>query len=493
MKPPEETPNSWLDDVASADIQLKDGHITVVEETPQEQKRHWLRNRTTITLLVVLAVVVVGWLAASFYMPKVKIGTQLVPAQQSDAYLQNLITKQAGAYKLAIAYPDKTTKQYSLATAGMRVNAPVTVANIRHETRKLANRMRWWRSTQAYLAVQNDNSKLYDFIAQQASVTIQPAKDASLALDNGTVKLTDSTLGKKYGLSQPQVSLNAAASTLQTVPLRLKVLSTRPTITAKQLSPYQAMLKKILSQSVSFKIDTATVQASPTDIADWIELTPPTKAKPVDITINSGKVLSYINKISASAAQPPKAQIEVAQADGSTTVLVKGINGTSIIDNDTVASQVAANLLKNQPVQQTLTTKYALYKTISAQAYPKWIEVDTTNKRMYAYEQSSLARTFLVSAGAPATPTVTGQYAIYSKYVSQNMLGENVDGSSYFQPNVAWVNYFYKDYAIHGNYWRPTSYFGNINSSHGCVGIVDSDAQWVYNWAPIGTPVIVHT
>jgi len=72
------------------------------------------------------------------------------------------------------------------------------------------------------------------------------------------------------------------------------------------------------------------------------------------------------------------------------------------------------------------------------------------------------------------------------------MSGPNTDGSRYVQPNVPWVNYFYRDYAIHGNYWRPTSYFGNVNSSHGCVGLLTNDAAWLYAWAPIGTAVVVH-
>jgi lipoprotein-anchoring transpeptidase ErfK/SrfK len=72
------------------------------------------------------------------------------------------------------------------------------------------------------------------------------------------------------------------------------------------------------------------------------------------------------------------------------------------------------------------------------------------------------------------------------------MTGYNTNGTTYYQPNVQWVNYFYQADAVHGNYWRPLSYFGNINSSHGCVGVVNSDAEWIYNWAPIGTTVIVH-
>ena len=111
---------------------------------------------------------------------------------------------------------------------------------------------------------------------------------------------------------------------------------------------------------------------------------------------------------------------------------------------------------------------------------------------MYVHEYADVVRTFLISAGAPATPTVTGQYKIQTKLVSQDMSGANVDGSRYFQPRVPYVNYFYGGYAIHGNYWRPASWFGNINSSHGCVGLMTSDAEWLYYWAPVGTPVIIY-
>ena len=84
-----------------------------------------------------------------------------------------------------------------------------------------------------------------------------------------------------------------------------------------------------------------------------------------------------------------------------------------------------------------------------------------------------------------------GNYKVYAKVRSQTMKGG--DGSAenplYEVPNVEWISYFYKDYGIHGVYWH--SNFGVKNSSHGCVGINNSDAEWIYNWDSIGTPVIV--
>ncbi len=61
-------------------------------------------------------------------------------------------------------------------------------------------------------------------------------------------------------------------------------------------------------------------------------------------------------------------------------------------------------------------------------SYDKWIEVDLTNKRMYAYEKDNLVKTELVTAGAPSTPTVTGQYAIYAKFDQQDMRASSCHG-----------------------------------------------------------------
>lgn len=113
----------------------------------------------------------------------------------------------------------------------------------------------------------------------------------------------------------------------------------------------------------------------------------------------------------------------------------------------------------------------------------KQIVIDLSEQRVYAFENGQAVRQFVVSTGLSATPTVTGDYAIYAKHDSQAM-----SGPGYSLPNVPWVMYFYRGYGLHGTYWHNN--FGQP-MSHGCVNMRTAEAEWLYNWAPLGTPVRV--
>lgn len=118
----------------------------------------------------------------------------------------------------------------------------------------------------------------------------------------------------------------------------------------------------------------------------------------------------------------------------------------------------------------------------------KWIDVNLSTQTLVAYEgQTPVLRT-IVSTGTSRYPTVVGTYHIYVKYRSARMRGGY--GADYYDlPNVPHVMYFYGGYGLHGTYWHNN--FGTP-MSHGCVNLTQSDASWVYNWAPVGTKVVTH-
>jgi lipoprotein-anchoring transpeptidase ErfK/SrfK len=111
------------------------------------------------------------------------------------------------------------------------------------------------------------------------------------------------------------------------------------------------------------------------------------------------------------------------------------------------------------------------------------IVVDLSDSRAYAYENGQLLYSALGSTGLPATPTVQGDYKVYSKIASQTM-----SGPGYYLPGVPWILYFYQGYSLHGTYWHNN--FGQP-MSHGCVNLRTEDALWFYEFAEVGTPVHV--
>jgi lipoprotein-anchoring transpeptidase ErfK/SrfK len=114
----------------------------------------------------------------------------------------------------------------------------------------------------------------------------------------------------------------------------------------------------------------------------------------------------------------------------------------------------------------------------------KWIEVDLSAQTLYAHEGQQTVLTARVSTGTWQHPTVTGRFKIYVKYQATRMTGPGYD-----LPNVPWTMFFYGGYAIHGTYWHNN--FGHP-MSHGCINMKTTEAKWVYNWAPVGTLVVVH-
>jgi lipoprotein-anchoring transpeptidase ErfK/SrfK len=114
----------------------------------------------------------------------------------------------------------------------------------------------------------------------------------------------------------------------------------------------------------------------------------------------------------------------------------------------------------------------------------RWIDVDLSEQRVRAYEGASVVNEFIVSTGVSAHPTVTGQFRIYVKLKFTAMAGPG-----YYLPGVPFTMYFYKGYALHGTYWHHN--FG-VPMSHGCINLFTPDAEWLFNWASVGTLVNVH-
>lgn len=118
------------------------------------------------------------------------------------------------------------------------------------------------------------------------------------------------------------------------------------------------------------------------------------------------------------------------------------------------------------------------------QSEDRWIQIDLTEQKLIAWDGKEAVYAITISTGKDSTPTPTGSFAIQTKHESARMQGDDYD-----VPDVPYTMYYYGGYAIHGAYWHNN--FGTP-VSHGCTNVAVNHAEWLFNWADVGTPVVVH-
>ncbi|GAB2995392.1 Ig-like domain-containing protein [Streptomyces pseudoechinosporeus] len=132
--------------------------------------------------------------------------------------------------------------------------------------------------------------------------------------------------------------------------------------------------------------------------------------------------------------------------------------------------------------------------------------VDAKTKQMKVMRDGKTVKTIPISAGSPENKTYEGQMVISEKFKETRMNGATVgftddDGKGEYDiENVPHaMRLSTSGTFIHGNYWGDDSVFGNVNTSHGCVGLNDTEgandpnteAAWFYNNSMIGDVVVV--
>lgn len=296
-------------------------------------------------------------------------------------------------------------------------------------------------------------------------------------------------LGANYWTAK-HIPLSTTATTIKT--------GTKPVSGFNMTIPaadFQAKLQTITGQPASLTVGTFSEQVDSGMVKSWLQITSNKSKSEYYIHVNEAAISNSIVKEAGTYAKTPVNQVTVNE-DGASRVVVGGRDGRALSDPNglkTQAHEVAKNVLAGKGVQFNTPLASVPFQAVGPEAFPKVLVASISAKKMWAYQNGNQVNSWLVSAGKPSTPTPVGQFKIYAKFSSQDMRGTNPDGSPYFQPAVPWVNYFYSGSAVHGVYWHPLSWFGNINSSHGCIGLPVDEAHWVFNWAPIGTTVIVTT
>ena len=406
--------------------------------------------------------------------------------------IKSQLNSQLEKFKLTLKIGDSKLEP-KLTDLGTSIDVDKTVKKAMDAKRKsgLVTKLTFWKTESIDGVVKIDKDVLNRYVETNAPQLIKSPVDSQLKFDPNTQKfsISEQADGSGPNIVKLQKLLTATGATLTSQQLSVSTTTKKPNITTAKLEPLLEPANNLVNKNIVLVGEGFTFRATPADIASWVTPTP--KNEEIKLVVDPAKIQSYVDSVGKKISSSPVDQKVLK--DGSTgqeVILQAGRNGTELADGQVLANAIAEALKGQKDLTQTMNIQTAAFKTVNMNAYDKWIEVDLSEQRTTAYERATPIKNFLIASGMRGHETPVGEYAIWLRVRSQTMSGgSKADGSYYSIPNVEWVSYFYQDYALHGAWWREK--FG-APASHGCVNMTNADAQWVYEWAPVGTKVIVH-
>ncbi|MBB6626440.1 L,D-transpeptidase family protein [Nocardioides sp. KIGAM211] len=121
-------------------------------------------------------------------------------------------------------------------------------------------------------------------------------------------------------------------------------------------------------------------------------------------------------------------------------------------------------------------------------------KVDAQTDQMRVFQNGSLLRTIPITTGKPGFTTRSGTKVIIEKFASKRMNSETVgipadSPDAYDIDDVQWaMRLTYSGEFIHAAPWSVASQ-GRENVSHGCTGMSDANAKWLYDMTRRGDVV----
>ena len=234
-----------------------------------------------------------------------------------------------------------------------------------------------------------------------------------------------------------------------------------------------------------------TVPVDRATLASWLTVVP-AEGGTFDISADAGAIQATVDGLAAAVNRAPvNATTIVNQSGRVLSTPTHGVVGRQLESTDGIANAYAEQLAGGNAVYALPVTEVPFTTTSLA----RLLEVDLSEQRLYVKQNGAVVDSWLISSGLPNTPTYTGHYAIGYKTSIQTMNGYDRDAQgnitgTYSTPNVKWPMYFNGGQAFHGVYWHNA--FGTPRS-HGCVGMPEWRAKQIYDWAPYGVDVWIHS
>jgi hypothetical protein len=219
----------------------------------------------------------------------------------------------------------------------------------------------------------------------------------------------------------------------------------------------------------------------------------PAEPPPAYVTAPPPPALEAVNRAGRTVGEAPLAYYPVADP----WVYEKRLgHNAPIFISQTVRGEDGATWYR------TADGGYLQEKSVKLPAPPprtfagRWIDVNLTEPSMLtAYEDDRPVLTTLTIRGTGRWQTPVGVFSIQRRVARETMSSETIGiprnaPGGYYLENVLYTQYFLPTgESLHYNYWSSNwGYAG----SHGCLGLTQADAAFLWEWAALGTPISIH-
>ncbi len=456
-------------------------------------------------LLALLAIVGVGigYAYQGKYYPGVEVGPVSVGGLSKEAAIakvtawkQSVTTK-----KVTVAIPDITQGRNELTgfyptqevastadSLGLAVATDQALSDgwqLGHTT----NPLQWLRQTTRLFFGSKDtfpvtptvsDTKVGGFVTTQVVTKAAAAQPAKLVIDGKNVTIQDEV----PGLTVDNASLTNELTTALTasrdgdpLSLRISPILADAKIGRTTVQPLADQLTTLGDMKVTLSAPDVSLTPARSQLLLWY--TPvQSDSGTLSLSVNSDAISAYLQKYGKTLDQTKSlASLRTA--------------ATAWLGTTTTSAQVA------------VVAKPAA--TVTAGDYQaglfdgKYVYVNLADQKLYRLNGSTVEKVYRVSTGKWSTPTPRGTFTIASKspraysatfglYMPwwENFLGTSAAGEDL--PTGS--------YGLHELPEWPNGYKegeGHIGTpvSHGCVRLGVGDAEEIYNWTEIGTPVVI--
>lgn len=324
-----------------------------------------------------------------------------------------------------------------------------------------------------------------------------------LASNKKSFVVVPAVAGKSVTAASFQDVVAAAGRNLSSTETTLRFVDAAPRVSTARAQHVADRANALVAHTVKVTDGNDDHAASRRTKAAWVTVTGDDGAL-IDPAVDAATVRAWLENVARDGEVSATSGVRNVDASGVVKVVVKPAHDGSVMTNADDLAVAAATALasgksftgtvRHRTIPATWTDRPvaagAEKLVYAATDGEKWIDVDLGTHTMTAYVGAKVVQGPLSMVdGSPQKPTAVGTFHVYLKNALMTMRGSNADGSDYETPDVPWTSFFYRGFALHGAPWRTT--FG-YSASHGCVNLPVPVAKWVYDFAPIGTPVVTH-